>query len=119
MPEEDEGEGGGEGGHEEEKGGFNSSKRNEYRHPSSAAEGQPCGYEVVMGGAESFGTAGLMYLVFVVDLASLDPMDEEAMDVVGQAVSEVILYLRSLLLQPSTFTLHIPDNRVTYINLSI
>ena len=28
-------------------------------------------------------------LVFVVDLASLDPLDEEAMDVVGQAASQV------------------------------
>ena len=42
-----------------------------------------------MGGAESFGAAGLMYLVFVVDLASLDQEDEEAMDVVGQAASQV------------------------------
>ena len=63
-----------------------------HRTPAPRPPHPDPGYEVVMGGAESFGVGGLMYVVFVVDLSSLDPADESAMDLVGQAASQVGCY---------------------------
>jgi hypothetical protein len=58
---------------------------------AGAGDADGDGHEVVLGGAESFGAAGLMYLVFVVDLATLDPDDADAMDLVGQVPSHPLL----------------------------
>jgi hypothetical protein len=55
--------------------------------------------EVVLGGAESAGDHGLMYSVFIVDVATLKIPQDDVMEVVGQVVTELGALNTSMLSQ--------------------